>query len=186
MDDDDERLLRAIRDGDGESFGVLYDRTRGFLLSCVIAPRVGRTDADDVLSETYRTALDKIGTFEWRGVGVVRWLASIARRKTLERLRQRARAGEREESGEAAFDLPDGVPTAEAEMIRREQLALMRDRVERTLAALPSRYATALRLRLVDGLGRVDCAARLAVSTATFDVVLHRATRAFQREWEKA
>ena len=35
---DDERLLSRIREGDGESFGVLYDRTRGFLLSCVILP----------------------------------------------------------------------------------------------------------------------------------------------------
>lgn len=184
--DDDERLLRAIRDGDGESFGVLYDRTRGFLLTCVIAPRVGRTDADDVLSETYRTALEKIGTFEWRGVGVVRWLASIARRKTLERVRQRARAGTRDEALDPVFEVPDGVPSAEAEMIRREQLVKMKARVEETLSALPERYAEALRLRLVEGLERADCAARLAVSTATFDVVLHRATRAFQREWERA
>src|ERR1035441_9608728 len=66
MDDDDERLLERIQEGDGESFGVLYDRTWRWLMSCVVSPRVGPGAAEDVLAETYRTALDRVGSFEWR------------------------------------------------------------------------------------------------------------------------
>jgi hypothetical protein len=58
MSDDDRELLERIQQGDGESFGKLYDRTRGWLLSLVIVPRVGRADAEDVLAETYRVALE--------------------------------------------------------------------------------------------------------------------------------
>jgi RNA polymerase sigma-70 factor (ECF subfamily) len=183
--DDDERLLEAIRRGDAESFGVLYDRTRDFLRDAVIAPRVGRDAAEDVLSETFRTALDKLRSFEWRGIGVVHWLASIARRKALERVRGAARERERAAPLEPLLDVPDGAASVEAEMIGKEALAAMNARVESTLGALPARYAEALRLRLMEGRERAACAEALAVSTATFDVVLHRAAKAFAREWER-
>src|SRR5512135_1118949 len=141
---DDERLLEAIRRGDGESFGVLYDRTRGFLRDAVIAPRVGGDAAEDVLADTFHTALDRIGRFEWRGIGIVHWLASIARRKALERARGASREKDRRVPLEPLFDLPDGAASAEAEMIRREALAALRSRVEATLGRIPARYAEAL------------------------------------------
>lgn len=186
MDDDDERLVERIRRGDGEAFGVLYDRTREWLLACVIAPRVGRALAEDVLADTYETALEKVHGFEWRGVGLLHWLAAIARRKSLERIRQGCRMNAQVQPLSDLFDAPDGAPTAEAELIRVETLAALRGRVEAALRELPSRYAEALRLRLLDGRSRAECAERLAVTVATFDVVLYRATRAFQKKWKDA
>lgn len=186
MDDDDRRLLGRIQEGDGESFGVLYDRTRGWLLSFVILPRVGAADAEDVLAETYRTALEKVRSFEWRGTGLLHWLSAIARRKALERVRRRARAEAALEDLPSLLDVPDGVPSAEAEVIRRETLTRLKGRVAETLGAIPPRYADALRLRLLEGRPREACAQALAVSPATFDVVLHRATRAFAKRWSEA
>jgi RNA polymerase sigma factor (sigma-70 family) len=181
--DDDERLLERIRKGDAESFGVLYDRTWRWLLSFVIVPRVGGRDAEDVLSETYRTALSRIGSYEWRGVGLLHWLSSIARRKALERVRQGGREDGRRGDPPDLAALPDGAPSAEAEMIRLEALRELKGRVAATLTALPPRYAEALRLRLLEGRERAECAALLTVSPATFDVVLHRATKAFEKAW---
>jgi len=184
MSDDDRELLERIQHGDGESFGVLVDRTRSWLLSFVIVPRVGRADAEDVLAETYRVALDKVQAFRWRGVGLLHWLAAIARRKALEHVRRRDKRLAALEDFPALFEVPDDAPTAEAEMIRVETLARLRDRVSRTLTGLRPRYAEALRLRLLEGRSRQECAERLHVAPATFDVVLHRATRAFARAWE--
>lgn len=186
MDVDDDRLLARIQEGDGESFGELYDRTHGWLRSFVVLPRVGAAEADEVLSETYRTALQRIGSFEWRGVGLLHWLAAIARRKALERLRRLSRRASREASLPDLLDPADDSPTAEAEMIRLERLAQLRSRVEKTLGSLPPRYAAALRMRLLEGKGREECARLLAVSVGTFDVVLHRASRAFARKWTPA
>lgn len=185
MSDDDRELLERIQQGDGESFGTLYDRTRGWLLSLVIVPRVGRADAEDVLAETYRVALDKIHAFRWQGVGLLHWLAAIARRKALEHVRRRDTRVTAIEDLPSMFDVPDDAPTAEAEMIRREALLNIRERVSRTLAGLHPRYAEALRLRLLEGRSRNECAEKLAVAIPTFDVILYRATRAFAREWEK-
>lgn len=186
MDEDDRTLLGRIQDGDGESFGVLYDRTRGWLLSCVILPRVGPADAEDVLSETYRTALEKVSGFEWRGAGLLHWLAAIAKRKALERVRKRSSLERALEDIPSLLDVPDDVPTAEADVIAREALAGLRSRVAETLTRIPPRYAEALRLRLLEGRPREACADALAVTPSTFDVVLHRATRAFARKWREA
>ncbi len=186
MDDDDRTLLERIQDGDGESFGVLYDRTRGWLRSLVILPRVGPDEADDVLAETFRTALARIGSFEWRGVGLLHWLAAIARRKAQERSRRTRLDEARYLELELPFEPPDDAPTAEAEMIRRERLELLRRRVEETLGHLPPRYASVLRMRFIEGRGREECARSLDLSLGTFDVLLHRAARAFARAWSPA
>lgn len=183
MGDDDRELVERVRRGDGESFGVLYDRTRDWLYSCVIVPRVGRADADDVLAETFRIALARIREFEWRGVGLLHWLAAIARRKCQERARGQVRELRHSGDLEALLELPDDAPSAEAEMIRVETLRHVRERVGRTLESLNQRYADVLRLRLLEGRGRRECAEAMAVSTATFDVLLYRATRAFARAW---
>jgi len=185
MESDDRELLDRIQKGDGESFGVLFDRTHRWLLQFIIVPRVGRAEAEEVLSDTFRAALGSIAEFRWQGIGILHWLAAIAKRKSLEHLRRRSRMPQSLEDHPALLEVPDDVPTAEAEMIRQEALGILRRRVDATLAQLTPRYAEALRLRLLLGVGRLECAQRLAVSAATFDVVLYRATRAFAREWSR-
>jgi RNA polymerase sigma factor (sigma-70 family) len=182
MDADDRELLQRIQQGDGESFGTLFDRTRSWLLSSVIRPRVGPSDAEDVLSETYRTALDGIAAFEWRGIGLLHWLAAIARRKALEKLRSRAREASLEEIP-SLLALPDDEPTREAEMIAASIRRETAQRVGATLGSLHPRYAEALKLRLLEGRSRAECATALGVTTPTFDVLLFRASKAFARCW---
>jgi RNA polymerase sigma factor (sigma-70 family) len=186
MDDDDRELLERIRRGDGDGLAELYRRTRGWLLSFVILPRVGRDHAEDVLAETFRTAIARIGSFEWRGVAALHWLSAIARRKCQEHGRRTLRTAEREAPLDPLLDPPDPGPTSEAEMVRRAALSELEQRVAATLAEISPRYAEALRLRLLEGISRVACAERLGVSPATFDVILHRATRSFARAWRQS
>lgn len=183
MEPDDRELLERIHHGDAESFGTLYDRTRGWLLTFVIIPRVGREDAEDVLAETFQVALVQIRDFRWTGVGLLHWLAAIARRKALVHLRGRMRSPSALQDFPSLLDFPDDTPTAEAEMIRRSALEETRAKVASVLTRIPARYAEVLRMRLVEGVSRQECAERMKVSPATFDVVLFRATRAFEREW---
>jgi RNA polymerase sigma-70 factor (ECF subfamily) len=57
-----------------------------------------------------------------------------------------------------------------------------RQRVGLLVARLHPRYARALTLRVLEERSREECAAALEVSTATFDVVLHRAVAALKKE----
>lgn len=186
METDDGRLVEGLRSGDAESARIVYERTRGFLLHAVIRPRVGPAEAEDVLAETWARAVERIRDFEWRGVGLLHWLAAIARRTALERVRRGARGPSPGPDLVELLDaVPDGAPTAEAEMIAAERVRLVRVRVEETLAALPERHGAALRLRLLEGKGRAECAEALGLSTGAFDVLLHRATRGFARRWRE-
>ena len=183
MDDDDARLLEGMRRGDGESARILYERTRGFLLDAVIRPRVGSADAEDVLSETWLRAVERLRGFEWRGIGLLHWLSAIARRTALERLRRAHREEVVPDLAEIFGEVPDGAPSAEADMIAAERLRRMRDRVAATLALLPPRHADALSLRLLEGRERTECAEAFGISIGAFDVLLHRAARGFARRW---
>jgi RNA polymerase sigma factor (sigma-70 family) len=185
MDSDDRELLEKIKQGHKGSFEELYKRTRGWLLSFVIIPRVGRAEAEDVLSETFYVAAREIRFFDWQGICLLHWLATIAKRKALEHARRKPPASESLDDVPTLLELPDEAPTAEAEMIRKETLLRLRERVDRTLSNLSPRYAEALRLRLMAGLGRQKCAESLSVSLPTFDVILFRASRAFAREWQR-
>ena len=53
--------------------------------------------------------------------------------------------------------------------------------VETSLSMLNERYAEALKLRLIDDLEREECAAILGVTLGNFDVILHRAAKAFRK-----
>jgi RNA polymerase sigma-70 factor (ECF subfamily) len=53
--------------------------------------------------------------------------------------------------------------------------------VNAALEALNPRYATALRLRLIEDRDREECAESLGVSVGNFDVILHRAAKAFRK-----
>ena len=52
--------------------------------------------------------------------------------------------------------------------------------VERALSGLNPRYATALRLRLLEERDRQECADIMEVKVGNFDVILHRACIAFR------
>ena len=55
-----------------------------------------------------------------------------------------------------------------------------KDMVHRALEKLNPRYAKALRLRLLEDQSREECASKLEVSVSTFDVLFHRACKAFR------
>jgi RNA polymerase sigma-70 factor (ECF subfamily) len=56
-----------------------------------------------------------------------------------------------------------------------------RRRVEELLDQLNPRYATAIRLRILEEKSREEVALALEVSVSTFDVVLHRAMGALKK-----
>jgi RNA polymerase sigma-70 factor (ECF subfamily) len=64
---------------------------------------------------------------------------------------------------------------------RLPELEDTREQVELSLSRLNPRYALALRLRLLEDREREECAAILGVTVGNFDVILHRACKAFRQ-----
>ena len=64
---------------------------------------------------------------------------------------------------------------------RAPEIEETRSAVNRALEKLNPRYAEALRMRLLEDRDREECADALGVSVGNFDVILHRAAKAFRK-----
>lgn len=180
--EEERRAIARAQAGNQPALEALLQKHAEALFSSVILPRIGdRAQAEDLLKDTLVTAIEKIGAFEWQGRSLFFWLRQIALRRVLDFHRARGRKQRFEEAlgreAEAVLE------TADELLIAEEDRRLASARIEAALSRIPERYAQAIRLRLVQELPRETCARELSVQTATFDVVLFRAVRAFRKAY---
>lgn len=176
-------LVARAQAGDRVATGELLRKYGPGLYRSVLLPRLGsEAAAKDALSETYAKVVARIGQFEWQGVGFYPWLRVVAMRVALDMLRAKKRLVVWE-----AEDLEREVDEANAETPMDQALSDRRDReaakrkVHDALGRINPRYATAIRLRVLEEQPREEVAAALGVTPATFDVLLHRATAALKK-----
>jgi RNA polymerase sigma-70 factor (ECF subfamily) len=179
----EQALCERARAGDRAALGQLLQSHGPRLFRAVLLPRLGsRAAAEEALSVTYLKVVERFGQFSWQSVGVYPWLRVVALRVALDQLRKRRR--------ETVFqpeDLEREIDLAEREAqdaltSEAHDLAVAKQRVVELVGRLHPRYGRALTLRVLEERPREECAAALEVSTATFDVVLHRAVAALKKE----
>jgi RNA polymerase sigma-70 factor (ECF subfamily) len=181
-----ERLLcERAREGDRVALGELLRRYGPVLYRTVLLPRLGsQAAAQDALSETYARVVERFAKFEWQGCGVYPWLRVVAMRIALDALRSRRKESLFDPSDlEREIDASerDFTSRGEVELCEKHDLAEARQRVDRALGQINPRYATAIRLRVLEERPRDEVAQALGVSAATFDVVLHRSLAALKK-----
>lgn len=180
----EERAIARAQAGDPAALEPVLAAHAEALFSTVLLPRLGdRAQAEDLLKDTFVTALEKIRGFAWQGRSLFFWLRRIALHKLidLKRRQKRGREVEDELLGLAAMEPPP--PSVDDRLIAEEDRQRARRRIDEVMAELPPRYARAIRLRLIEDRPRTECAATLAVELGTFDVLLFRAVRAFRQRY---
>ncbi len=177
----DPRLERAIvarlQDGDRSAAAQLFQWFSDRLYRQVILPRLPvRELAEDVLKDTFRLALERIAQYQPQDRSIFFWLRRIAINRAIDVHRARQRAQHLEDIAEPERFMADAPPEPDQPADGRE----LRGQIEISLSRMNARYAEALRLRLLDDLDREECARRLNVTMGNFDVILHRACKAFK------
>jgi RNA polymerase sigma factor (sigma-70 family) len=181
--DEEQRLIAEAQAGRLDALRVVLGRHADSLYATVILPRIGSSAAaEDVLRETFTTALEKIGSFRWEGKGIYGWLRQIAQNKIVDYHRRAQRTGR--VLRDLALEPVAPAPRADESLIAEEDRRRDRARIEAVLGGLPERYRAAVRLRLIEEQSRQTCAEALGVSVATFDVLFYRAVRAFRRAYQ--
>ena len=180
----EKKLVERTRRGDMTAFEQLYRAHKDALLHRIILPRVPTpADAEDVLVDTFVTAVERIDRFKWQGRSFYFWLARIASNKAHDTGR---RKGRDERARDALSVEPTPVEALPVDhVIARADRMSAQERVEQVLEIMNPRYAKALRLRLLEERSRQDCAELMDVKLGTFDVLLLRAVRAFRKSWTK-
>lgn len=177
VDADGELCARAAG-GDRAAMSALVSAFRGPLYR--FARRLTHDDAlaEDVLQETFLTALKKVGG--WRGEGTCKgWLFAIARSQVLMARRRRSGEPETFDDVEAGPELPQlGLEAGWGSAMDPEALASRMEaqvQLERALSALPEGDRAVIALRDLEGLSGEDTAQALGLSLAAMKSRLHRA-----------
>lgn len=178
---EEERVVVAdLQRGERSAFATLYGWYGDLIYRQAILPRLPIPElAEDCLRDTFRTALEKIGSFRLENRSIFFWLRRIAVNKAIDmhRRHQRDRRLADAVKKEPSVPAPSTVPRPD----RGLEIEDTRRQVEEALGNLNARYAKALRLRLIEDRSREECAEELGVTVGNFDVILHRASKAFRK-----
>src|SRR5690606_10019303 len=97
---EDTALLRAVAAGDAASLTRLYERRGGPLYSMLVRMLGSKSEAEDVLQETFVRIWQKAGEFHPARSAPFTWMVMVARGLALSRLRARGRF----EAGLSAYE----------------------------------------------------------------------------------
>jgi RNA polymerase sigma factor (sigma-70 family) len=183
--EEERRWCEQAKQGDKQALARILRKYGPMLFRSVLLPRLGsEAAAQDALADTYMRVLERFDQFEWRGCGVYPWLRVVAMRIALDALRGRKR--------ETLFepnDLARAVEAAERDyeegidvkLCDQRDRQAARDKLDSALDSINQRYASAIRLRILEEKSREEAAEILGVTVPTFDVVLHRAMTALKK-----
>lgn len=178
--EEERAVILRLQQGDRTAFATLYGWYGDLLYRQAILPRLPVPElAEDCLRDTFRTALEKIDTFRLENRSIFFWLRRIAVNKAIDIHRRHRRDERLAEQVQLEPEVP--VASAPERPDRGLEVDETRRMVEASLSNLNARYAKALRLRLIDERTREECALELGVTVGNFDVILHRAAKAFRK-----
>ncbi len=135
--------------------------------------------AEDVLKDTFRLAMERIHQYQPQGASIFFWLRRIAINRAIDVHRARQRQRKLEQAVRLEPDRTMGMRPPAPD--RAPEVAQTRERVRHALDKMNPRYAQALRLRLLEDRDRQECAQALQVTIGNFDVIFHRACKAFRK-----
>jgi RNA polymerase sigma-70 factor (ECF subfamily) len=171
-----ERGLReAVLAGDEQAWRLWYDESWAGLSAYVVWRCGGLRDrADEVLQETWLTAVRRLSSFDPAAGSFAGWLRGIAANLLRNHFRRERRQGRPAGAARTA-------EAADAELQRREQA----EAVARALAALPGHYEAVLRAKYLEGQSMADIAQQRGESAKAVESLLTRARGAFRAAYQE-
>jgi RNA polymerase sigma-70 factor (ECF subfamily) len=168
----ERRLRAAVLAGDEAAWRAWYDATSPRVRAYVHWRCGGRADlADEIVQETWLTAVRRVRTFRPEQGGFAGWLCGIAANLIRNRLR-------------AQRCWPS--LHASEEMAPRSDSDRTSENVAQALAELPAHYEAVLRAKYLDDLSVQDIAEQRGESFKAIESLLSRARQAFREAYKCA
>jgi RNA polymerase sigma-70 factor (ECF subfamily) len=178
---DDLGLIKRVAAGDESAFSTLFDRWQPVVRAVADRILADADEADDVVEETFWQAWRSAANYDASRASVQTWLLTIARTRSLDRLRAHRRR--REESADATDEdgsslistlAADSGADSSAGAEHEEQSSLVRT----ALATLPAEQRTTLELAYFAGLSQSEIAEKMDAPLGTVKtrtrMALHR------------
>jgi RNA polymerase sigma-70 factor (ECF subfamily) len=159
-------LLTAIARRDHASLRSLYEATSAKLYGICLRVVGNETEAQDVLQEVYVTVWRKASLFDQSRASAITWLATIARNRSVDRLRRRRPT----ENLDVALEIADGSPSSLDVLEQGEDV----ERLRRCLGELDARAGKMIRAAFFDGATYPQLAEREGVPLPTMKSWIRR------------
>jgi len=143
-------LVSAMRSGDENALGQLYDRYSSLVYSVALRVLGDTGAAEDILQEVFMQLWRNPGVFDSSRGNLGAWLAVIARNRAIDGLRKR-----RPET-----DIADVVVSVEPDMAGDAERARAMEKVRGVLGGMPAAQRSALEMAYFEGLTHSEIAAK--------------------------
>ena len=158
---DDSLLMQDIARRDKSAFEQLYQRHSAMLFSLALKILGDRSDAEDVLQDTFVQIWKTADSYDDQRGKPLGWLIMLTRSRAIDRLRSRAT---RARATEAASFEPRSDPPLPAQQASASETQLL---VRRVIEALPVEQRTPIELAYFGGLTQTEIAQRLRLPLGT-------------------
>ena len=164
-------LVRLAQDGDGDAFGLLYDRYVDSVFRFIYYRVNDRALAEDFTSETFVRALRRISTISYQGRDIGAWFVTIARNIVLDHMKS---ARHRLEVTTAdTIEGPERAESTENAVLS----SLDSQRLMAAVAELGEEQRECVMLRFMQGLSVSETAAVMGKNDGAIKALQHRAVR---------
>lgn len=168
------RLVQLAQRGDGEAFGVLYDRYVDLVFRFIYYKVNDRTLAEDFTSETFLRALRRLSTFSYQGRDIGAWFVTIARNIVLDHVKS-ARTRLESTTGDAieVVDRHERVQSTESAVLD----SLQSEHLMAAVNQLGDEQRECIVLRFVQGMSVSETAEIMGKNDGAIKALQHRAVR---------
>ena len=171
----DAELLVRAQAGDGEAFGVLYERYAPPIHRYLYAHLSDRMDAEDLTEEVFLKVWQRLPGFQQQGVPFVAFLMRVARNVLIDHYRRTGRTEVEPLSDDSP--LRDGQPEPADQAIAN----LEHQQLRRVLGQLREDYRHVLVARFLSGLSPEETAQVMGRSAGAVRVLQHRALESLRK-----
>ena len=161
--------LARIAGGDRAALQLVYRDTSAKLFGVCLRILRDRSEAEDVLQDVYMTVWRRAETFDPARASPITWLVTVARNRSIDRLRSSAKA-RRMRPIDDALEVIDGAPSALVQVDSDHEHRRLMD----CLGELEPRHALAIRSAFLDGATYEELAARVDVPLGTMKSWIRR------------
>src|SRR6266853_1789973 len=160
---DDGALLRAVAAGDKDAFRQLYTQHSSLLFALALKILSDRTEAEDVLQETFVQVWKTAASFDDQRGKPLGWFIMLARSRAIDRLRSRkTRARLTDSAGQDDSQIPTATTPAD-DAVASEAQRTVRD----ALGKLPDEQRVPIEMAYFGGLTQFEIAERLSQPLGT-------------------
>jgi RNA polymerase sigma-70 factor, ECF subfamily len=162
---DDESLIRFIRQSQPDALSELYDRYGRLIFSVAINLIGDRHTAEEITLDVFTQVWQKASLYRAERASVRVWLTSMARYRTIDRLRRQSVRPEKYSVYWA--DLHHNPVSRRNSPETDAHLALQKERIQAAIATLPEEQQQALVLAYFGGFTHSEIAERLDLPLGT-------------------